>query len=187
MKLGLLGGAFDPVHYGHLAVARRALEALALDEVLFLPAGSPPHKHDMLSFEVRCELIEAALRRQPHMRVSSLDRFRGDTNYTFHLLERVRKRFPGAELFFLIGDDNVEELQRWHRYREALELARFVVFTRNGRRRWSNLPYIDLLRFVPMEPVPVSSTQIRETLSKGGDISPWVPPSVTDWLQKHGR
>jgi len=185
VNIGLLGGAFNPVHNGHLAVAARAREALDLDFVLFLPAGNPPHKSHLLPFDVRYALIDAALREREHMFVSDLDRNTGATNFTFDLLLRVGEKYPGARLYFLIGDDNVEELQRWWRSPELFGLAQFVVFTREPRDGWSSLPYYHHLRFVPMEPVAASSTLVRRLLAQGQDISHYVPPDVAQYLTAH--
>lgn len=185
MRIGLLGGAFDPVHNGHIALARYAIKQLNLDCVLFLPSGAPPHKDTLSSFRLRCYLLDLALREEPGCEVSDLDRDQGRTTYTYHLLNRVREQFSNDELFFLIGDDIVNELPQWYRYEDTLQLAQFVVFSRYTRNDWGNAPYLDKLMFVDMPPVPISSTIIRQRIEAGKDISDLAPPAVARWYREN--
>jgi nicotinate-nucleotide adenylyltransferase len=184
MRLGLLGGSFNPIHNGHIALANAALTALKLDTVLFLPAANPPHKsRGLIPFEERLHLIEAALCAYPSFVASDLDRPTDTPNYTYYLIDRVRAEYPEAELFFLIGEDSLRELPTWFRYRELVEKVEFAVFTRAGRH--TGTPSDIRHTFVPMLPVRVSSTAIRRRIHLGKPIDDVVPPVVANYLHKH--
>ncbi len=158
-KIGLLGGAFDPVHLGHLAVARAVLQELRLDKVWFLPSGCHRFKQQVADFDRRKRWLEQAVAGQPNFVVQDFDKGDGGVCYTADLLEKLPQK--NREYFFVVGEDNVAGLSSWHRFDYLLANVRFVVVSRKGAKAWQGLDYADKLEFVQMDFVDVSSSQIR--------------------------
>lgn len=188
MKIGLLGGSFNPVHNGHLAIAKNALEQLELDKILFLPVGMHPLKTDrnISPFEIRYKLLETALKSFPDFEVSNLDEHAENLNYTDELIKKLKIKFPDNEFFFIAGDDIVLELPRWHNYKWLLDNLKIVVFNRpeTDKSEWKNLDYINKLFFLEMKPVNISSNEIREKVRKEESISGLVPEKVEEEIIK---
>ncbi len=159
MKIGLLGGAFDPVHLGHLAVARAVLNELKLDKVWFLPSGCHRFKDQVASFQMRRGWLAKALAKEEAFEVKDWDKGDGEVCYTADLLERLPSQ--GYQYFFIIGEDNAGALSSWHRFQWLLEKVRFVVVARKSQKSWRQLDYAQMLKFVQMDPVDISSAQIR--------------------------
>jgi nicotinate-nucleotide adenylyltransferase len=133
MKLGIYGGSFDPVHLGHLLVAQAAVEELGLDKLFFVPAAQSPFKPDAKPAPnaVRLQLLRLALAGKSNCEIDEQEIQRGGTSYTIETLRSYAKRFPGADLFYLIGADNAAKLNEW---REAAELATLTEFIAVPRR-----------------------------------------------------
>ena len=136
-RIGLLGGTFDPIHEGHLAVARQAEELLSLDRVIFIPAADPPHKKmPGASYSHRVAMLEAALAgagdNNNKFAISLLEAERAAPSYTFDTLLELKKRLGEQKFFFIIGADSLMELHLWYRYRELPELTDFIVAARPG-------------------------------------------------------
>jgi nicotinate-nucleotide adenylyltransferase len=185
MRIGLLGGSFNPIHNGHLAMAQAALSVLTLDRVLFLPAACPPHKRSgLLPYDLRMQLVGAALALYPNFSVSDLDGRTDPPNYTYFLIDRVRDTYPGCEPFFLIGEDNLLQLPSWYRWRELLDKVTIAVFTRIGRQQ-GECPFSSRVLRIPMKPVRVSSTTVRRRLRTGQSVDHLVPPPVAEYLAAH--
>ncbi len=188
VKLGFLGGTFNPIHNGHIAAALNAIECLGLSKVIMLPNSTPPHKGDdeLLPFAVRYRLIEESIREYPQLEVSDLDNTHSDKSYTYHLLQRLKESYPAADFFFIIGTDNIRKLKTWYRYEELLREITFAVVTRNTND--DNLEdkpdYYDRMVFLPMQPVDISSTDIRNLIRKGKDITGFVPGAVAKYFDK---
>ena len=188
MKIGLLGGSFNPVHNGHLAIAKNALEQLELDKILFLPVGMHPLKTDrnIPSFEIRYKLLETALKHFPDFEVSALDEKSENLNYTDKLIKTLKSKFPDNEFFFIAGDDIVLELPRWHNYRWLLDNVKIVVFNRpdTDKSEWKNLDYLNKLFFLEMKPVNISSNEIREKIRKEESVSGLLPEIIRNEVKK---
>ncbi len=188
-KIGFLGGTFNPIHNGHISAALNAIEKLRLDRIVILPGSNPPHKTDekLLPFEVRYRLIEESIREYPMLEVSDLDNTQGEKSYTWHLVQRLRKHYPHEKFYFIIGADIIRSLKTWYRYRELLDEITFAVVTRNTDDAPDEKPdYYDRLIMLPMQPVDISSTEIRRRLKEGKDIAQWVPKPVWDYLSEAG-
>ena len=137
-RLGLFGGTFNPIHYGHLRSAVEVAEALDLGQVWFIPAALPPHKSqiDMTSFEVRLTMTRLAVGRQARLAVSDVEGRRPGKSYTIETLHLLREEFgPQGELFFILGMDAMLEIATWKNYRELFTLSHFVVMERPGYNR----------------------------------------------------
>lgn len=179
MKLGLFGGSFDPVHTGHLLMARAACEELGLDRLCFLPAAQSPLKPEQLPAapEVRVRLLRLALAGCPQFTVDTQEVERGGISYTVNTLRDYSARFPDTELFYLIGQDHIGLLPKWREPEELARLATFVVIPRPGQPAQPFPPSFRgrVLRGVPFA---VSSSLIRERIQKGLGIRGLVPDAV---------
>lgn len=182
MKIGLLGGSFDPLHNGHLALANTALKALNLDKILFLPAGNHPLKKNefILPAEKRFKLIEKAVSGVAEFEASRLDMCENRPSYSAELIIRVRGNFPDSELFFIAGDDIVMEIPHWHNWRWLLENVQFVIAQRpdTDRSQFFKLDYLEYFIFIKMPPYRISSTDIRRKIKIKEDISALVPKII---------
>lgn len=181
MKLGLYGGSFDPVHLGHLLVARAAREELGLTHVYFILAAQSPFKPDSqpAPAAARLSLLRLALAGDANASVDDREIKRGGVSYTIDTVREYRKEFPGAELFYLIGADQAGQLSLW---REAPELARlieFVVIPRPGENAPQVAPPFRgrALRGIPFA---VSSSEIRARIGAGLSIAHLTPPTVAE-------
>lgn len=181
MKLGLYGGSFDPVHLGHLLVAQAAVEELGLDRLFFIPAAQSPFKPENKPAPdaVRLQLLRLALAGKTNCEVDDQEIRRGGTSYTIETLRDYAKRFPGAELFYLIGADNAAKLNEWREAGELAKLAEFVVVPRpGGAASVFSPPFRG--RMLHGFPLGVSSSQIRARVKAGLPIDHLVPPFVAE-------
>ena len=195
MKLGLIGGTFDPIHYGHLLIAQEAGWQLGLDRVLFIPAGDPPHKQDRRVTPARCrlEMTRLATGDNPLFEVSTLELDRQGLSYTADTLAQLRDLYrQQAELFFIIGADAAAELLTWYRPQRVLELARLVVAGRPGYslpfdQLQAGLPDTRLAeRLVRLE-VPlteIASRDLRHRVAQGISIRYLVPDQVAAYIEQ---
>ncbi len=191
-RIGVLGGTFDPPHYGHLAMAETARVQLALEKVLFVPAGQPPHKMDMVLSPARHRLamVEAAIADNPAFAVSRADLDRPGPHYTVDLLRHLRRDYPGADLYFLMGADSLAELLTWRDPAGILEQARLAVMPRTGyepdvealmaalpalreRLIWLDIPFIE-----------IAATDLRRRVRVGLPIRYLVPPAVEAYIRR---
>jgi nicotinate-nucleotide adenylyltransferase len=135
MKLGILGGTFNPVHYGHLRIAEEVREKFGLEKIIFIPSGTPPFKYDtseLIGPEDRFEMVKLAIKTNPFFEISDIEIKRKGISYTVDTLEYLRKEYPEEELYFIAGVDAVLDLPKWHRPERILKLADFIVVTRPG-------------------------------------------------------
>jgi len=196
MRLGLYGGTFDPVHYGHLLLAEQCREQCALDEVWFIPTRSPPHKHaaGINSGIVRAEMLELATAGDPHCIVSRIELQREGVTFTVDTLRHLHQEDATRDLFFLIGADSLTDLPTWREPDGIAELATIVAVNRGDRP----LPPRDALvsslgehiasrvELVTMPGIDLSATDIRNRVSKGQSIRYMVPRAVEMYIYEHG-
>jgi nicotinate-nucleotide adenylyltransferase len=177
VKLAIFGGTFDPIHAGHLAVAREASARFQLDRVLFVPAAHPPHKAGVTHapYEARVQMAELACRDDDGFAVSRLEEGTA-RSYSIDTIEKVRARLEAADqLFFLIGADAFAEIRTWHRWEDVARAVRFLVVSRPGHTY--EIPAgVEVDRIDSLE-IPVSSSNIRRTLVEGGTPE-GLPPAV---------
>ena len=190
-----MGGTFDPVHRGHLVLARAGRDELGLDEVLFLPAGQPWRKAGRMiaSNEHRLAMLQRALEGEAAFQVSRLELERPGPSYTADTLEALRDDRPEDELFFLLGEDALMDLSNWARPQRILELARLAVARRadtspealeETERRFPGLG--ERVIWLKMPAVAVSATGIRERVRGGQPIGDLVPATVEEYIRKQG-
>jgi len=193
MRLGIYGGTFDPIHYGHLLLAERCREALQLDEVWFIPAGNPPHKQGRVTTpaKARAEMVEFAVSGFPEFRVSRMEMERGGPSYTVQTLELIRASDPSREVFLLMGADSIAELVTWREPARILELSQVVAVNRAGESPdLSSLS--DLLqqtgrtvRTVEMPAMGVSASEIRSRVARQFSIRFLTPRPVEMYIRQH--
>jgi nicotinate-nucleotide adenylyltransferase len=185
LNAAIFGGTFDPVHCGHLAVAREAMRAGGLARVLFVPAYRPPHKHAKAHapYEDRYNMVVLACRHDPAFEPSRLEEGTGNS-YSIDTIAKVRAGLnAGDKLYFIIGADAFAEIQTWHRWAEVVTAVEFIVVSRPGfvfkSPAGARVHYLDTLA------LPVSSTEIRRKLAAGIDPVE-VPPDVLHYIREHG-
>lgn len=186
MKIGLFGGSFDPVHLGHLLVAQAAREELNLARLFFIPAAQSPFKPDRqpVSSAERLRLLRLALAGKSWCEIDEQEIQRGGTSYTIDTLRDYARRFSGAELFYLIGDDHVAKLLQWREADELSRLSEFVVIPRPGQLETS-FPKPFRGRRLNGFPLGISSSQIRARIRAGQSINPLVPPAVAEAIHNN--
>jgi nicotinate-nucleotide adenylyltransferase len=192
VKLGLYGGTFDPVHFGHLLLAERCREELELDEVRFIPAGDPPHKDraDLTPGKARAEMLEFATAGNPRLVVDRRELNRPGRSYTVETLAEVQAEFPEAELYFLMGADSLADLPQWREPVRITRLARIVAVNR-GRRPAGRAALVAALGeeiasrvlFVTMPAVDLSSTELRCRAAAGKSLRYAMPPAVEAYIR----
>ena len=180
MKIALFGGTFDPVHHGHLILAREAVEQLRLDRLIFIPNTLSPHKQALAAApaELRLEMVRAAISGEPQFETDDLELRRGGASYAVDTVEEMRRQHPDASLVYLIGEDNVAELHTWRRSAELQALAQFVVLSRTGHPRRHSFPVVE-------RDIDISSTEIRKRVAKGASIRYLVPEKVLEIIERH--
>ncbi len=198
MRIGLCGGSFDPIHYGHLRPVREAREALALDRVIYLPTARSPHKPTRKGAPAlaRYAMVELALLGDEDFAVSTFELGEG-VSYTVDTLEHFHRQQPVATLFLILGSDSFVRLATWRRWRRILELAELAVLERPGAPAHQIPPELgealDHARVhrVQNTPVAASSTDVRHRLAaRSGavpsqDLRQLVPPLVLDYIAKY--
>jgi len=198
VKLGLFGGCFDPIHYGHIRPVQEARSKLKLDRVVFLPTAVPPHKpgRQFAPPHARFAMVELALLHEPDLVVSPLELTPERPFYTIDSLRHFRQHWNDVELHLLIGGDGFAELHTWKEWQEIIRLAHLVVLTRPDwhwkefRHRvpaeLAELADTDRVRFIANDPVAVSATEIRQGLAEGREIpGDAVPELVLQYIDKY--
>ena len=184
MRLALFGGTFDPIHNGHLAMAREAARRCALDRVLFIPAARPPHKSagPHAPYEDRLRMVELACAGEPRFEASRLEAGPG-RSYSIDTIEAVRAELaPGDQLFFLIGADAFSEIESWRRWQDVIRAVQFIVVSRPARQ-YRIPPGACVHRLDDLE-VPTSSSGIRRKLAQL-DFEVDMPAAVLDYIRCH--
>jgi nicotinate-nucleotide adenylyltransferase len=188
--VGILGGTFDPVHNAHLRIAQLALDVLRLGKILWIPTGTPRYRAAPVApAEDRVAMLELALLGEPRYAIDRRELSPGASGYTIDTLRALRaERGRDEELVLLMGSDQFEKLETWHRWRELFALARIAVFARPGSplRASAALRAAGDIERIEMPPLDISSTGIRERIARGEDVSTLLPPAVLDYIGKHG-
>jgi len=198
VKLGLFGGSFDPIHFGHIRPVQEARNKLELDRVVFLPTAIPPHKpgRQFAPPHARYAMVELALLDERDFSVSPLELTPERPAYSVDSLHHFQRRYPDAELYLILGGDGFAELHTWRRWREIVRTAEIAVLTRPNWR-WeevreevpaeiAQLAKSDRVHFVVNEPVAVSATELRERLAAGEEPPAGALPGlVLKYIRKY--
>jgi nicotinate-nucleotide adenylyltransferase len=186
MKLGLFGGSFDPVHLGHLLVARAAREEAALDRIFFIPAAQSPFKSaaTSASAQERLRLLRLALAGDTTAQVDDREVQRGGISFSIDTVRAYAGEFPGAELFYLIGADQTSQLHLWREATELARLVQFLIIPRPGEVIADLAPPFRG-RALRGFPLGVSSSEIRRRTKAGMSIDHLVPPAVAEAVRNY--
>ncbi|MDO4998319.1 MAG: nicotinate-nucleotide adenylyltransferase [Neisseria sp.] len=195
-KIGLFGGTFDPIHNGHLHIARSFADELNLDMVVFLPAGQPYHKNStQTAAEHRLAMTELAIADDARFAVSDCDMVRSGATYTFDTVQIFRQQFAQSQLYCLIGMDSLLNLHTWKNWQTLVKQVRFAVAARAGDslakapaalHAWLGqaLPAGDV-QMLNASVYDISSSEIREQAKQGKAIDAFVPSAVADYVRQH--
>ncbi|HSD84739.1 MAG TPA: nicotinate-nucleotide adenylyltransferase [Anaerolineae bacterium] len=190
MRLGILGGTFDPPHFGHLRMAEAALTQLSLDKVLFAPVGVQPLKQDEPSTapEQRARMVELAIDGYPHFALSRIDLDRPGPHYTVDLLAIVQQQYPEAAVWFIMGEDSLGDLLCWRDPARILQIARLAVLRRPGYE--PDWPMLDRalpqlrarLDWIEHAEIAISASEIRQRVKTSQPITAFVPTKVIEYV-----
>ncbi len=194
MKIGILGGTFDPIHYGHLMLAETAYDRFHLDKVLVMPAGDPYFK-DLNKVGLdshRGEMTKIAISDNPHFEYSDLELKREGNTYTVDTLRTLHKQYPDAEIYFIIGSDTLYQMEKWNRPEEVFSLATFLTSTRNidveevdRQIKYLQEKFSAKIYNVFMPNMEISSTDIRNRIHDGLSVKYLLPDGVIEYIKNN--
>ncbi len=189
-RLGVYGGTFDPIHTGHLAIARGVVAHCGLDRLLFVPSARPPHKqgHAMAPPDDRYRMAELATLHDPRLEVSDTEINRPGLSYTVDTLEALRRKYGGAsEIHLVLGADSLLEIDTWHAPDRIFDLATVVTVPRPGKDLTGVDPgWLDRVVNIQLPEIDVSSTDIRRRVGQGLPIAHLVPEEVAGYIEERG-
>lgn len=185
-RWALFGGVFDPPHNGHLALALSALEHGNVNGVAFLVSAVPPHKEQpKTSFADRVSLVSAHIVENSYFKICDIEKEMAPPGYTIHVIEKLQERFPGVEFSVIIGSDNLAILEKWYQINQLLEKVTMLVASRAGVDAAITEKWRERVRFIPLAPYPVSSTEIRQKVCDGESIEGLTSSGVIEYIQVH--
>lgn len=209
MKIGILGGTFNPIHNAHLRIAEEARDNFGLDRVMFIPAATPPHKPAIgeLSFRDRYEMVRLAVADNEQFSVSDMEAVRGGRSYSVDTLRELRQQYADDELYFIVGGDSFQDISTWREYGTIFGLCNVIAVQRPGATFESlakALPVAIAHEFCYNEPakmmshssgcgvfalhgvlLDISSSEIRALTQRGRSIRYLVPPAVEQYIKEH--
>lgn len=195
MRIGILGGTFDPVHYGHLLMAETCREQLQLTEVRLMPAGSPPHKPDqkITDGHARADMLALAVSGYPELVVDRRELRRTGPSYTVDTLREIREQFSDAEVFLLIGADSLKDLATWREPETILELSTVVAVNRPGQPElthqqavdWVGEDFASKVQLLSMPGTDLSATELRQRVKDGKSLRFMTPRAVEAFIEQH--
>ncbi|MBZ0298217.1 MAG: nicotinate-nucleotide adenylyltransferase [Anaerolineae bacterium] len=193
MRVGILGGTFDPPHIGHLILGEYAADALGLARLLYIPAADPPHKqHEKKTpVEHRLAMLRLALVDNPRFELSRVDLDRAGPHYSLDTVRIVRQQYPQAEIYFVMGGDSLRDLPEWHRPTEFIQLCKLAVMSRPGAEVSPDMHEAVLpglaqrVVMIAAPQIEISSTDIAQRLSEGRSVRYLLPDSVRAYVQQN--
>jgi len=196
-RIGITGGTFDPIHYGHLIISEAVREEFKLDKVLFIPTGTPPHKTNKKVTEARhrYEITCRAISSNSRFEASSIEVERQGNTYTIDTLNRLKEVYGDlTEFFFIVGADTIMELTTWKEYVKVFKMCEFIAVERPGFKTTDYKNKIEQLKAtydivihsINAPLIEISSTDIRERLKNGKSIKYLVPESVENYIYENG-
>jgi nicotinate-nucleotide adenylyltransferase len=178
MKIGIYGGTFDPIHHGHLILAREARELFEFEKIIFVPAAVSPFKSSpAASAQVRLSMLRAAIEGEPGFELDDCELRRPPPSYTIDTIEEIRSRKCEAQIFCLIGEDNLPTLERWHRFDELRKAVQFIVLDRTWTPQDHRYPIVH-------RKIDISATEIRKRVASGQSIRYFVPQAVEEIIRR---
>ena len=194
-RIGVMGGTFDPIHFGHLLMAEQAYEQYELDSIMFLPTGEPPHKEGkkVTSSLDRLKMVQLAIEGNPHFFCSPMEIEQSGYSYTARTLKRLTENNPGIQYYFIVGADSLDYMENWYHPEEIFRYAVILAADRNTiskeqlifKAEFLKERYGADIRMLPIPLVEYSSTKIRHKISEGKSIRYFVPESVSEYIASH--
>lgn len=194
-RIGILGGTFNPPHIGHLDIAKKICIEFALDKILFLPVGMPPHKKNVYVADKfdRAAMVELLIQHEPNMEVCMIEILREGYTYTIDSISELRMMYPNTEFYYIIGTDTLYQLETWRNFRRVFELTKFICIFRPGDDMFEINEYIDRLKreysvdilLSESSGPDISSTEIRELIFKNQNISGYVSERVSKYIKEN--
>lgn len=184
LKVGILGGTFNPPHYGHLMIGEQVADQLQLDQIRFMPNALPPHVDEKKTIDAkdRVNMVRAAIMGNRQFDIELSEVLRGGKSYTYDTMAALKEAHPNVEYYFIIGGDEVAYLPTWHRIDELLELVHFVGVHRKGQPTETDYP----VEWVEMPQLEISSTDIRQRIAEHRSVRYMVPDMVAAYIFKEG-
>lgn len=194
-KIGIMGGTFNPIHNGHLTMAKEAKEQFELDEVWFMPAKNPPHKdeNDIISDKHRISMIELAIAPFPAFFLSMLEIEREGVTYTIDTLNQLKATYPEDSFYFILGADSLFQIETWKNPAEIMKITHILSAPRypktleeeKSRREYLQKKYKADIQLISMSPIQISSMEIRKRLVLHQSIVDYVPTKVEQYIKEH--
>lgn len=194
-SLGIIGGTFDPIHYGHLLAAEWAGEVFGLDKIIFIPAARPPHKDpaSVINGDHRYRMVELAIKDNPAFTASSLELERSGYSYTVDTIRHYLAADPQLDIRFILGVDALQLIYTWKEVGQLIKLCRFIVVTRPGYQLDRHDPVFatvpaalwDRIELLSIPGLEISSSEIRKRVAAGRSVRYLLPPVVADYIKKN--
>jgi len=188
-KWGIMGGIFDPIHYGHLILAESARQACGLDGILFVPSLDPPHRsaRPIASFDDRCTMVKLAIEGNDRFVFSNLEEKLASPGYTLAVVDYLNQTYPDPDWHLILGADNIAIFDSWHKPEELVKRVKIVVGRRPGvDDEFQKSPWHDFVTVFPMPQIEISSTAIRECVGAGRSIRYLLPDDVRGFVESRG-
>lgn len=185
LRLGVMGGTFDPIHFGHLVAAEAVAKSYELDSVIFVPTGNPWQKVAMSSPEHRLAMTKLAISYFPDFQLSTVDIDRGGETYTVDTLTDLKAQHPGSSIFFITGADSLAGINTWKDADQLWDLAHFVGVTRPGHDLRVPLSPPGAVTLLEIPALAISSSEIRAKVISGESLEGLIPLKVLDYIEKH--
>lgn len=196
-KIGILGGTFDPIHNGHLLLAKQAYEEYHMDQIWFMPSANPPHKQDrpVTDFQIRSEMVQLAIREYPDFVYSDFEIHRTGKSYTAQTLALLNQQYPWHDFYFIIGADSLFQLECWYHPEQVFALTTLFVAERECKEEEFHTieekinelrqRYQAKIYRLHCKEMNVSSEELRQIASQGADLGGLVPAPVIEYIHAH--
>ncbi len=189
MKIGIMGGTFDPIHNGHIEMAEFCKKKFSLDKIMFLPVGDAPHKKNVSDKNIRIEMIKSAIEYNDDFFLSTVETDRVGKTYSFDTLKYL-KETTADDYFFIIGGDTVNTLDTWYRYTDVLKMTEFIVVLREQSDISQKAEMLEkqgaIFHFADHTGLNISSTEIREKVRNGISVKDETGEKVVEIIEKYG-
>lgn len=187
IHIGIMGGTFNPIHYGHLLAAEEARQQFNLQEIIFVPCARPPHKnhHDIVSPEDRYKMTCLAISSNKYFKSSDIEIKRNGMSYSQDTVIEFKKIYNDAEIYFITGADAIAELDTWKNVSELSKLCQFIAVNRPKHKLKIKEEYLKFIHILEIPGVAISSTEIRQRIRQGKSIKYLVPEEVERYIYEH--